>query len=368
MTLTNYWWLLIWMFTGGLACMLFFPKRQETFLGKKEIRWNVLPAIIVMAPYMIWGGFRGDVADTVLYRQLFNQMPKHLSGMSGYMSNVNKDKGFSVLSILIKTFTGSNSIVYFSIIAIFQLSVLVWLFRKYSQDYWFSVFVFIATTDYMSWVQNGIRQFTAVTIIMAGTALYLNKRYIAAILLILFASTIHGSAILMIPLLFILQGRAWNKKTILCIAICGVVVLSLSQFTNVLNVLLADTQYKNIVSDWKEFQDDGMSPIRVLVYAVPMILSIIGFSHIRAAENKVIDFCTNASIITVILGVIAMGTSGIFIGRLPIYVSLYANGILLPWEIENIFTKESARLIKIIAIIFYSMFFFYQMHFSWNFI
>lgn len=368
MTLTNYWWLLIWIFTGGVACMLFFPKKQETFLGKKEIRWNVLPAIIVMAPYMIWGGFRGDVADTVLYRELFNQMPRHLSGMSAYMSNVNKDKGFSILSILIKVFTGSNSIVYFSIIAIFQLSVLVWLFRKYSQDYWFSVFVFIATTDYMSWVQNGMRQFTAVTIILAGTALYLNKKYIPSILLILLASTIHGSAILMIPLLFILQGKAWNKKTILCIALCGVIVLSLNQFTNVLDVLLADTQYKNVVSDWKEFQDDGMSPIRVLVYAVPMILSVIGLPYIRNAENKVIDFCTNASIITVLLGIIAMGTSGIFIGRLPIYVSLYANGILLPWEIENIFTKDSARLIKIIAVIFYSLFFFYQMHFSWNFI
>ena len=99
-----------------------------------------------------------------------------------------------------------------------------------------------------------------------------------------------------------------------------------------------------------------------------MILSVIGLPYIRNAENKVIDFCTNASIITVLLGIIAMGTSGIFIGRLPIYVSLYANGILLPWEIENIFTKDSARLIKIIAVIFYSLFFFYQMHFSWNFI
>lgn len=92
MTLTNYWWLLIWMFTGGLACMLFFPKRQETFLGKKEIRWNVLPAIIVMAPYMIWGGFRGDVADKRGYmsckgflRKLLCSTPltAHISTLSG---------------------------------------------------------------------------------------------------------------------------------------------------------------------------------------------------------------------------------------------------------------------------------------------
>ena len=60
------------------------------------------------------------------------------------------------------------------------------------------------------------------------------------------------------------------------------------------------------------------------------------------------------------LYVISMFTSGIFIGRLPIYFSLY-NYILLPWEINRIFTKQSARIIYIIMVIAYLGFYLYSL-------
>lgn len=76
--------------------------------------------------------------------------------------------------------------------------------------------------------------------------------------------------------------------------------------------------------------------------------------------------CVNAGIISTGLGIISLGTSGAFLGRLPIYVSLYSTSILLPWELNHMFTKESARLIKIIAVVMYVIFFYYQMHFTWG--
>lgn len=36
MTLTNYWWLLIWLFTGGLALAAYFPKHREMVCGKSR--------------------------------------------------------------------------------------------------------------------------------------------------------------------------------------------------------------------------------------------------------------------------------------------------------------------------------------------
>lgn len=58
MTLTNYWWLLIWMFTSGgfLACL--FPKRRELVCGEVKERWEVVPAVLLVVPYIIWAGFR----------------------------------------------------------------------------------------------------------------------------------------------------------------------------------------------------------------------------------------------------------------------------------------------------------------------
>ena len=50
MTLTNYWWLLIWLFTGGLALAAYFPKHREMVCGKVETRWGVVPAVLMAVP------------------------------------------------------------------------------------------------------------------------------------------------------------------------------------------------------------------------------------------------------------------------------------------------------------------------------
>lgn len=139
-----------------------------------------------------------------------------------------------------------------------------------------------------------------------------------------------------------------------------------NQFTNILDSLLSETQYANMVSDYKSWNDDGTNPIRVLVYSIPMILSIVGLKYIREEDDQVINMTVNASIITTGLLIISAGTSGIFLGRLPIFTSLWAQCILLPWEINHIFTKDSARIVKMMAVFCYCAFFYYQMHISWG--
>ena len=171
----------------------------------------------------------------------------------------------------------------------------------------------------------------------------------------------------MIPFIFIVQGKAWNKKTLLFILAVIAVVASVGQFTNVLDSMLAETQYKNVVSDWQSWEDNGTNVLRVLVYAVPTILSLIGLKYIRNADEPIINLSVNMSIVSAGFYIVSMFTSGIFIGRLPIYFSLY-NYILLPWEIDNMFTKRSARLVYIITVCAYLVFYYYQMHFAWNFI
>ena len=104
-------------------------------------------------------------------------------------------------------------------------------------------------------------------------------------------------------------------------------------FTETLDVMLADTQYKNVVSDWTSWQDDGTNPLRVLVYSVPTILSLFCRKKIIKEGGRVIQVACNMSIMSSALYLISMVTSGIFMGRLPIYCSLYANGILLPWDV-----------------------------------
>lgn len=284
MTLTNYWWLLIWIFIGAVLA-LFIPKQQELVNGRKVERWTMPTALILIAPYIVWAGFRSNAfGDTGSYQKAFREYASSFGEIGNYLLSVTKDKGFYLLMALEKSIFGDSCRLFFVLLAAFQLLIIVWMFRKYSEDYWFSIFLFIASTDYISWTFNGIRQFTAVVIAYAATPFILKKKYIPSILLILLASTMHQSVLLMIPIIFIIQGKAWNKKTVLCILACLAALLFVDQFTNVMDSMLAETQYRNVVSDYKSWNDDGTNPLRVLVYSIPMILSLIGLKYVQAGK------------------------------------------------------------------------------------
>lgn len=367
MTLTNYWWLLIWMFTGGVLISIYAPKKKELVCGKVEERWTLLSAFLLVFPYIIWAGFRSDIfGDTYGYRKMFMEAPSSLSQLGSYINDATKDKGFSALVLIIKSVFGDSDVVFFLLIAIFQLSCIVYIYRKYSCDFWLSIFVFVAATDYMSWMHNGIRQFIAVMIVFAASELLIKKKYITVILLILLASTFHASALLMLPGIFIIQGKAWNKRTIMALGCVLIAILMIDKFTDILDMMLSETQYSNMVTDWKTWEDDGTNPIRVLVYSVPTILSVIGIKWIREEDDPMINLSVNASICATAIFIISTFTSGIFIGRLPSYFLYLGMGVLLPWEIDNMFTKESKKIIRIIAIFAYCVFFYYQMHFAWG--
>ena len=352
--------ILIWVGVIGLLSVTTSGVyRMETMNGEKVRRVTPLFAVVAVLPLVIWAGFRGYVGDTAAYMRAFGEMPSSFSGIANYIDTIKKDQGFYFASAVIKCIIGNRQTLYFIILAGVQCFLIFRIYRKYSSSYVVAFFLFIASTDYISWIFNGVRQFTAVTITVACFPWILKKKYIRAIVGILLASLFHQSALLVLPFVFIVQGKAWNKKTLLFIFAVIVAVMFANQFTNILDTMLAETQYENVISDWENWQDDGTNLLRVLVYCVPTILSLIGMKYIRQEDDPLINLCTNMSIASAGLYVVSMFTSGVFIGRLPIYFSLY-NYILLPWEIDNIFTKQSAKLIYIAMVIAYLGFYLYS--------
>ena len=340
---------------------------EKTIDGEKTRRIKTIWALVGIAPIIYWVTTRGYIGDTYAYTKNFNETPAVFSEIFTYMSTVTKDKGFYFFTALIKMFITKNVTVYFFILALFQGLALMNLYKKYSSNYILSIFMFIASTDYISWMCNGIRQYTAVTITLFAFKYILENRKVPAIIIILFASLFHGTALLVIPFVFIAQGDAWNKRTILFILATLVAVMFVDQFTNILDGMLQETQYQNVVSDWNEWEDDGTNILRVLVYAVPTILSLVGLKYVRFENNKLINICVNMSVVSTGLYLVSMVTSGIFIGRLPIYFSIY-NYILLPWEIDHIFEKSSAKLINILLVICYVGFYYTQVHLAWGYV
>ena len=140
--------IICWLAFMGLMSFLVKPFKTELVLGKIQIRTVWLFAVLVFAPIVFMATYRGDVADTYAYRKTFQTMPTTLKGLLEYMSSVPKDKGFSWLSGLIKCVIDDNYLLYFFLIALFQGYALVSLYRKYSSNFVFSIFLFVASTIY----------------------------------------------------------------------------------------------------------------------------------------------------------------------------------------------------------------------------
>lgn len=71
MALTNYWMQLIWMFTGGVFLAILFPRQREVVLGKEEERWGIIPAILLVLPYIFMAAWRtNNFGDSLLSSKL----------------------------------------------------------------------------------------------------------------------------------------------------------------------------------------------------------------------------------------------------------------------------------------------------------
>lgn len=363
--MSNYFLILIWCLFVWVLSKMTNMQRTENINGKIEYRYAPMWAFLMFLPLIIWTGWRGQVGDTYAYMQAFSNMPESFGEIADYLKGVNKDKGFYGFSAVIKCVVGNYENVYFLVIAFIQCYFLIKFYRKYSTNFVVSFFLFIVSADYISWMFNGMRQFTAVSITLFAFKFILKRRYIPAIITVLIASSIHQSALLLIPFIFVVQGKAWNKKTLLFIFGVIIAVTFVGEFTGVLDAMLEETQYSGALFSTELAGDDGTNVFRVIVYAVPTILSLIGLKYIKEANNPVINICVNMSIVSVGFYVISIFTSGILLGRLPVYFSLY-NYILLPWEIENMFTKDSSRVLYLVMIVAYLGFYFMHIKLVWG--
>ncbi len=327
--------------------------------GKICRRINLTFAVIAFLPIFLLASMGPAISDTPLYLSSFESLPDNLQELIGYFEEDATGRGFTIFGVLIKSIFGNNIQVYRLALASIHSIPLIFIFRKYCDDYLMSIFLFVASGCHIAYMMNGIRQFMAVVIIFAVTPWIIQRRYLPSVLVILLAATIHTSALIMLPVLFIVTGKAWNGRTVLFFLAIIVLMGILSRNIGFMDFLLQGTEYEGAVEMWQSLGDDGTNPIRVLINALPMVLAFLGRRFIMEDDIPIIHVCANMSVITTGLYLISMITSGVMLGRLPIYTSLY-NYILLPYLIQAMYTKQTSRVLKIIMIACYLLFYWAQ--------
>ena len=363
MRLQNYWWLLIWLFLCGALSRIINIEREEVVDGESCIRWKPLHACLITVPYIIWAGWREWFGDTEQYRKTFKGMPSSFGRIKSYMATVQKGHGFKLFELLFKSLVSRSDIAFFLFVALIQMACLVYIYRKYSTDYWLSMFFFVASTDYLSWMHNGIRQFIAATLVFLCIPLIAKKRYILAIIIVLLASQIHLTVLIFLPFIFVVNGRSWNVRTLIFIVCMIVAVIFADRITGILTEAIEDTAYRGDILFLK--YNGGTNFFRVLFYSVPAIMTLVFRPYLDRADDALINVCANLSIVTAGFYVFSLFTSGILMGSLPIYFSL-SNYVLIPWLIREVFDRESAKYIAFVFVLVYTCFFYYQCGPTWG--
>ena len=352
------------MFLFGGISFAFIPKQEEYVLGKRVERWNWLPAIFLAGPYAVWAGWRSNYyGDTGVYRAAFLSMPTGLGNMISYISSRRTGYGFAFFEYLFKSIVSRSDVAFFTVLAAIQLILIIYIYRKYSSNYWLSFFLFVASTDYLSWMHNGVRQFLAVTIIFASLPLLVKRKNVLMCVVVLFATWIHTSAIIFLPFIFVVNGRALNVRTIMYILALLVSIVFLDKVSDFIVKSMENTEYEGDIAIF--LNDDGTNIMRVLFYSVPAIMAWLFRPYLDRANDPLINICANLSVVSAGVYLFSFFTSGILVGALPIYFSM-ANYILIPWLIMEVFDSASALLIELGFVGMYSFFFYYQMVITWK--
>lgn len=370
-----FWIMFIWVF----VIWYFFQEgnsvKELSSDGVYDIKVQTFYCIILFSiPFLIIS-LRTNFGDTASYIG-------ELKGLNvdgdNFLSHVNKrdhSKLFYGLEYLYKKYISKEAQSFFVVIALIQSLLLFKTLKKYSTNLGMSIFLFIASSMAAQWMCNGTRQFISVAILFACTDWIIkNKWYfyipIAVLLMGLTPITsrlgladvpwyldgIHQSTLIAIPMFFCIQGKPYNKKVWAVVVALVVLILS-GGLDSVLNASVENTTYANDMKDVEA--DTGTAIFRVLVSAVPALMAFVARKKISQDDTPpVITLSANASVISAVLYIASAFTSGIYVGRLPIYAEIY-NLILIPWLIMHAY-KAQREIITAIMIIAYTGYFYYQ--------
>jgi transmembrane protein EpsG len=314
------------------------------WLKSGTVKPNKLLALLVMACLVIVSGLRSNIGDTFFYKLTYKTNEFYWSDVS-----LKEDYGFIILQILLKKITNDPQLLLFITALITNVCIVIVLY-KYARLFELAIYLYITTGAYIV-SMNGIRQYLAASILFLGTIFIVKgdwKKYFGIVIL---ASSFHQTALILLPIYFIVRRKAWTNSTMIVLMIGIVFTAFFGQLSTLLFTMMEDTQY----GVYSEFEEGGANIIRVIISGLPLILAYLKQDKLRTLWPH-IDIIVNMSIIGFVFMVIS-SQNWIF-ARFSIYFGLY-NLLLIPW-IVKLFDNKSQRVFYYLVVVFYFLYHVYE--------
>lgn len=309
-----------------------------------SLKPNKLFALGTIISFILVSGLRNNIGDTPFYIHTYN-----ITNFTWELVKAQDDIGFAVLQMILKRYSNDPQILIFTTALITNVLIIIGLY-KYSRLFELSIYVYITGGLFLV-TMNGIRQCLATAIIFTGTKYLIEGNWFKYIVLVIFASLFHQSALILIPIYFLVRYKAWSKATLILLIFSVLIVLGFNQFSSVLFSAIKDSQY----GVYSNFNEGGANILRVIIFAIPLVIAFFGREKLREIYPES-DIIINMAIIGLTFMIIS--TANWIFARFNIYFELYQI-ILISW-IVKVFREKDQKLIYFVIILCYLAYYYFE--------
>ncbi len=353
------WW--ITLASSYLLCLIAGMNAKAAYVnGFCVKKYNKFFSAIAALILIIVAGLRNGIGDTTTYMEGFkSDAPSTISGCIKLLFSGKKDVGFYFYQGIVKTIKNDPNVFIF-VTSLITISLIFITYYKYSQLLELSIFLFITTGCYLV-TMNGIRQYLASAILFFCFPLIHQRKWQIYVPIVLVCSTIHKSALIFLVLYFIVDQPAWGNTT-KWILFFGIALFVTYPVTGpIVANLLGETQYGEY-KDVLTSTGQGANMIRVLVMAVPVILSYLGRDFLKGKE-RYYNCVVNFSVVNLIF--ILLATKFWIYARFNMYFSVYMI-ILITWCVKYMFDEKNMKIIYLCCLGLYFVYYWYEIVISLN--
>lgn len=308
--------------------------------------WSV--ALILIVVFVC--GLRIKYNDTGNYIGGFLASPT-LGELFGMPMTLGDCPGFLYLQAAVRSVTDNPHLFIMLCAAINVAPVLIFL-KKYSNNFFFSMFLYVTAGQFL-FSLAALKQAIAIAIAIWAIPLYLKKKYLAALVVLMLAALFHPYVLLYLALP-LLTSKPWGVNTLFIAMVIGGVAIF---FQPSMQVVLGFAETLGDDFTDQSFAGTGVNVFRVLVYAMTPILSLIFLDRVRHDENKYQHTYINVAILCAGIMFLALFGTANLIGRVALYLS-FSLALSLPYIISRL-EKKSAMALSGIAMILYFAYYLY---------
>lgn len=325
--------------------------------GKHHFMWKKSDVfmIIVMFWLICFFFLRQHYNDTWTYRQHFAQAESVRDFVSaGGLWDWTGNPLSTLYRNIIRELTDDYHI-YFFFPALLCNFAVVKLCKAYSVNPAFSLLIFFSIGTYLMFMA-ALKQCIAIFILLLALPYAIEKKYVKFYLLVFLAILFHTHAF-MFALVPFLCDKPWGKKTWFLLA---ATLFAMATYNVTLGAFMEYAQSMGALVDEGElFDGHSVNPLRVAVYWIPALLALLFRRRLFEDSTRTENLFANMSIISAFILTIGLVQAANLFARMAGYFEI-ATIIALPWMIDKLFTKQSARLVTGVATALYFVYFWYE--------